>query len=80
MKFWKVDDLKHENEHIYYSKQYSGYLYLGNEVKYKTYPIKFILESDAFGRSVRNIEIDGKPNYPSIDLRKKIEEYIIRNF
>lgn len=80
MKFWKVDDLIHENEHIYYNKQYKGSLYLGDEESYKTYPIRFIVETDVFGKNVRNIEIDGKPDYPLMELREKIKEYIIRRF
>ena len=77
MKFWKIDDLIHENEHIYYNKKYRGNLYLGDEIKYETYPIRFIVEMSATSREIKNIEIDGSPNYPTIDLRNKILEYIM---
>jgi len=75
MKFWKVDDLEHMNEHIHYNKQYKGNVYLGDEV----YPMRFRIEKDVFGDKIEDIEIDGKQNYPMLDLKKNIEEYIKEN-
>lgn len=76
MRFWKVDDLEHENKGIYYNRQYSGNLYLGDEENYKTYPIRFRIEKDVFGEKIENIEISGNVDYPLIELYSKIKEYI----
>lgn len=76
MKFWKIDDLQHENKHIHYNKQYSGNIYLGDEDNYKIYPIKFRIEIGAFNTKVKDIEISGSPEYPFLELYTKIKEYI----
>ena len=61
MNFWKVDDLKHENEHIHYNKQYSGNVYLVDTDDVHIYPITFRIETDAFGSEVKDIKIYGIP-------------------
>lgn len=79
MKFWKLDDLKHENEHIYYYKIFSGNIYLGNEEAYKIYPVRFAIETHIGGKEIKELEIFGKPEYPKMELKKKVEEYIKEN-
>lgn len=72
MKFWKVDDLKHENEHIHYNKRYSGNVYVGDKI----YPILFRVEKDVFGERIEDLEIIGDPDYPVIELKDKIRNFL----
>jgi len=76
MRFWKVDDLIHKNEHIHYNKQYSGNVYLVDSNDVYIYPITFRLETDVFGSGVKDIKIYGDPNYPLIELKNNIKEYM----
>jgi len=72
---WKIDDLEHENKGIYYNRRYKGNLYLGDKI----YPIHFRIEKDVFREEVKDVEIEGNPDYPIIELKKKIKNYIERS-
>ena len=78
MKVLELKSLHRDDDGIYYRRTFTGYTVIELMAESVELPIKFTIETSAFGGKTVDVDIDKTSiNYPIVPLMTKLKQYVL---